>query len=224
MNKFNCKRLVLSSSATVYKESNILPIKETFPLETTNPYATSKLMIEIILKDLYNSDKDWSISILRYFNPIGAHESNFIGEDPNNVPNNLMPYILKVASKEYKELTIFGNDYDTKDGTCIRDYIHVVDLAIGHVKALNYINSNKGIEEINIGTGIGYSVLELVNAFESVNNVKIPYVIGNRRLGDIASYYADPDKAHKLLDFKCAKTIEGMCRDAHRYLTNSYKK
>jgi len=222
MNKFDCKKIVFSSSATVYGDPAKLPIKEDFPLSTTNPYGTTKLMIEMILKDLYKSDNDWRITLLRYFNPVGAHESNLIGEDPNGIPNNLMPYILKVAIKEYKELTIFGDNYDTKDGTGVRDYIHVVDLANGHVCALNYLNHNPGIEIINLGTGIGYSVLERVETFKKVNNVEVPYIIGERRAGDIASCYADPEKAKKLLGFKCTKTLEEMCRDSYNFYKNKF--
>lgn len=222
MNKFDCKKIVFSSSATVYGDPAKLPIKEDFPLSTTNPYGTTKLMIEMILKDLYKSDNDWRITLLRYFNPVGAHESNLIGEDPNGIPNNLMPYILKVAIKEYKELTIFGDNYDTKDGTGVRDYIHVVDLANGHVCALNYLNHNPGIEIINLGTGIGYSVLEMVETFKKVNNVEVPYIIGERRAGDIASCYADPEKAKKLLGFKCTKTLEEMCRDSYNFYKNKF--
>lgn len=222
MNKFDCKKIVFSSSATVYGDPVKLPIKEDFPLSTTNPYGTTKLMIEMILKDLYKSDNDWRITLLRYFNPVGAHESNLIGEDPNGIPNNLMPYILKVAIKEYKELTIFGDNYDTKDGTGVRDYIHVVDLANGHVCALNYLNHNPGIEIINLGTGIGYSVLEMVETFKKVNNVEVPYIIGERRAGDIASCYADPEKAKKLLGFKCTKTLEEMCRDSYNFYKNKF--
>ena len=222
MNKFDCKKIVFSSSATVYGDPAKLPIKEDFPLSTTNPYGTTKLMIEMILKDLYKSDNDWRITLLRYFNPVGAHESNLIGEDPNGIPNNLMPYILKVAIKEYKELTIFGDNYDTKDGTGVRDYIHVVDLANGHVCALNYLNHNPGIEIINLGTGIGYSVLEMVETFKKVNNVEVPYIIGERRAGDIASCYADPEKSKKILGFKCTKTLEEMCRDSYNFYKNKF--
>lgn len=220
MKEYNCKQIVFSSSATVYGDPAKLPIKEDFPLSTTNPYGTTKLMIEMILQDLYKSDNEWRIVLLRYFNPVGAHESNLIGEDPNGIPNNLMPYILKVAIKEYKELTIFGDDYNTKDGTGVRDYIHVIDLAKGHVKALNYINNNSGIEVINLGTGIGYSVLELVETFKKVNKLDIPYNIGKRRPGDIASCYADTYKARKLLDFKCIKNLEDMCKDAYDFYKN----
>lgn len=195
MNEFGCKKLVFSSSATVYGKPKELPIREDFPLSTTNPYGATKLMIEGILKDLYKSDNDWSIAILRYFNPIGAHESGLIGENPNDIPNNLMPYIVKVATKEYPRLSVFGNDYDTPDGTGVRDYIHVVDLAQGHVKAIEFILKEKGIDCYNLGTGNGYSVLDLVNTFSEVNNVEIPYEIAPRREGDIDVCYADPSYA-----------------------------
>lgn len=222
MKKHNCKKIVFSSSATVYGDPQELPIREDFPLSTTNPYGSTKLMIEMILQDLYKSDNDWRISILRYFNPVGAHESNLIGEDPNGIPNNLMPYILKVAIKEYPELTIFGSDYETKDGTGVRDYIHVVDLAKGHVCALNYLNKYAGIDVVNLGTGKGYSVLEMVESFKKVNKVDVPYKIGDRRPGDIAACYADPEKAKKLLEFNCTKTLEDMCRDAYNFYKNRY--
>jgi len=217
MKEFNCKNLVFSSSATVYGNPDKLPIKEDFPLSTTNPYGTTKLMIEMILQDLYKSDNDWRITLLRYFNPVGAHKSSLIGENPNGIPNNLMPYILKVALKEYDNLTIFGDDYDTKDGTGVRDYIHVTDLACGHVKALGYIKDKKGLEIFNLGTGKGYSVLEMVETFKRVNEIDVPYKIGERREGDIGSCYADPTKAKKLLGFECTKTLEDMCRDAYEY-------
>lgn len=220
MKEFNCKNIVFSSSATVYGDPEKLPIKEDFPLSTTNPYGTTKLMIEMILQDLYKSDNDWRICLLRYFNPVGAHESNLIGEDPNGIPNNLMPYILKVAIKEYRELTIFGSDYNTKDGTGVRDYIHVVDLAKGHVCAIDYLSKKSGIEVVNLGTGTGYSVLEMVETFKKVNKIDVPYVIGERRPGDIASCYADPAKAKELLGFTCTKTLEDMCQDAYKFYKN----
>lgn len=194
MNEFNCKKIVFSSSATVYGSPKSLPIKEDFPLSTTNPYGTTKLIIEGILKDLYKSDNEWSIAILRYFNPIGAHKSGLLGENPNGIPNNLMPYIVKVATGELKELSIFGNDYDTVDGTGVRDYIHVVDLAKGHIKAIEKVTKDKGVDCYNLGTGNGFSVLELVNTFMKVNNVKVPYKIVGRRDGDIASCYASCKK------------------------------
>lgn len=221
MNEFNCKKIVFSSSATVYGNPTTLPIKEDFPLSTTNPYGSTKLMIENILRDLYISDNDWSIALLRYFNPIGAHISGLIGENPKGIPNNLMPYIVKVASKELDELSIFGNDYNTPDGTGVRDYIHVVDLAKGHIKAIEKILKDKGIDAYNLGTGIGYSVLDLVTTFERVNNIKVPYKITDRRPGDIASCYADSSYALEKLNWKAEKGIEEMCRDSYNYILNS---
>lgn len=218
MNKYGVKKLVFSSSATVYGMPKSLPIKEDFPLSTTNPYGTTKLMIENILRDLSYSDKDWSIAILRYFNPIGAHESGLIGENPNGIPNNLMPYIVKVANKELDHLNIFGDDYDTKDGTGVRDYIHVVDLAKGHVLAAKKVFDEKGIDAYNLGTGNGYSVLEMVKKFEEVNNVKVNYVITKRREGDIAACYADTNYALKKLGFKATKTLDDMCKDAYNFV------
>lgn len=218
MNKYGVKKLVFSSSATVYGMPKELPIKEDFPLSTTNPYGTTKLMIENILRDLAYSDKDWSIAILRYFNPIGAHESGLIGENPNGIPNNLMPYIVKVANKELDHLNIFGDDYDTKDGTGVRDYIHVVDLAKGHVLAAKKVFDEKGIDAYNLGTGNGYSVLEMVKKFEEVNNVKVNYVITKRREGDIAACYADTNYALKKLGFKATKTLDDMCKDAYNFV------
>lgn len=218
MNKHNVKKLVFSSSATVYGSPKSLPIKEDFPLSTTNPYGTTKLMIEQILKDLYISDNDWSIAVLRYFNPIGAHESGLIGENPNDIPNNLMPYIVKVATGELECLSVFGNDYDTKDGTGVRDYIHVVDLSKGHLKAIEKIKDTKGIDYYNLGTGNGYSVLEIVENFEKVNGVKVNYKITTRRPGDIAACYADPSYAKKQLNWEAEKGIEEMCRDSYRFV------
>ena len=218
MNKYGCKKIVFSSSATVYGKPKTLPIKEDFPLSTTNPYGTTKLTIENILKDLYISDNSFSIAILRYFNPIGAHESGLIGENPSGIPNNLMPYIIKVATKELPYLNIFGDDYDTKDGTGVRDYIHVVDLAKGHLCAINKVLNNQGIDYYNIGTGKGYSVLELVKTFEKVNNVKIKYKITKRRPGDIDACYADCTYANKELGFKATKGIEEMCKDSFNYI------
>ncbi len=217
MKKYNCKKIVFSSSATVYRNPKVLPIKEEAPLSTTNPYGSTKLMIERILKDVANADKEFSIVILRYFNPIGAHESGLIGEIPNGIPNNIMPYIMRVAQKRYKELTIFGDDYSTPDGTGIRDYIHVVDLSKGHLKALEKIRKETGVKIYNLGTGRGYSVLELVKTFEKVNNVNVEYKIGNRRPGDIAACYADPTKAAKELGWKAEKNIEDMCRDGWNF-------
>ncbi len=221
MKKNNCKNIVFSSSATVYGSPKELPIKEEFPLSTTNPYGTTKLMIEMILKDIHIANKDFGITILRYFNPIGAHKSYLLGENPNGIPNNLMPYITKVATKELKELSVFGNDYDTKDGTGVRDYIHVVDLAKGHVQAIKNIKA--GIKYYNLGTGIGYSVLDLVNTFKEVNNVDVPYKIVDRRPGDIASCYADATKAKEELNWTCTYNIEDMCNDAYNYIMNNNK-
>lgn len=218
MQKHNCKKLVFSSSATVYGNPKTLPIKEDASLSTTNPYGTTKLMIENILRDIYKSDNEWSIAILRYFNPIGAHKSGLIGEDPNGIPNNLMPYIVKVASGELECLNVFGNDYDTHDGTGVRDYIHVVDLAIGHLRACDKIATKTGIDFYNLGTGTGYSVLDIVNTFMKVNNIEVPYRIVDRRPGDIASCYADPSYALKELNWKAEKNIEDMCRDAYNFV------
>lgn len=218
MNNYDCKKIVFSSSATVYGKPESLPIREDFPLSTTNPYGATKLMIEGILKDVYISDNNWSIAVLRYFNPIGAHKSGLIGEDPNDIPNNLMPYIVKVATKEYDHLNVFGNDYDTVDGTGVRDYIHVVDLAIGHVKAIEKIDKETGIDYYNLGTGNGFSVLELVHAFIKVNEVDVPYEIKERRPGDIDACYADPSYAEEKLNWKAEKNIDDMCRDAYNFV------
>lgn len=220
MNEFNCKKIVFSSSATVYGKPKELPIKESFPLSTTNPYGSTKLMIEGILRDLYKSDNDWSIAILRYFNPIGAHKSGLIGENPNDIPNNLMPYIVKVANHELKILSVFGNDYDTKDGTGVRDYIHVVDLAKGHIKALEFIEKNKGVDAYNLGTGNGYSVLEIVNNFSKINNVDVKYKIVDRRPGDIDACYADPSYAKEKLGWEAKLGIEEMCKDSYNFVLN----
>ncbi len=221
MKKHNCKKLVFSSSATVYGKPESLPIKENFHLSTTNPYGTTKLIIEGILQDLYKSDPTWAIAILRYFNPIGAHSSGLIGENPNDVPNNLMPYILKVASGEYPCLSIFGDDYETHDGTGVRDYIHVVDLAKGHVKAIEFIENNIGIDAYNLGTGIGYSVLDLVKTFEQVTGVPVNYKIVERRPGDIDACYADASYALEKLNWHVEKTLEDMCRDSYNYLKHN---
>lgn len=218
MNSHNVKKLVFSSSATVYGKPKVLPIKEDFPLSTTNPYGSTKLMIEGILKDIYISDNSWSIAILRFFNPIGAHESGLIGENPNDIPNNLMPYIMKVATGELECLSVFGNDYDTKDGTGVRDYIHVVDLSKGHLKAIEKIKDTTGIDYYNLGTGKGYSVLEIVDNFSKVNNVKINYKIAPRRPGDIDACYADPSYAKEQLGWTAEKGIEEMCRDSYRFV------
>jgi UDP-glucose 4-epimerase len=217
MQKFDVKKLVFSSSATVYGMPEKMPITEDFPLSTTNPYGSTKLMIEQILKDLYVADTGWSIALLRYFNPIGAHESGMIGEDPNGIPNNLMPYITQVAVGKLGELNVFGNDYATVDGTGVRDYIHVVDLAAGHLKALEKIMDNTGVEAYNLGTGTGYSVLQIVSAFEKASGKKVPYQITERRAGDVAVCYADPTKAKAELGWEAKKGIEEMCLDSWRW-------
>ena len=218
MDEFNCKKIIFSSSATVYGNPLKLPITEDMPVgNTTNPYGTSKLYIEGILKDLYISDNNWAVTLLRYFNPIGAHSSGLIGEDPNGIPNNLMPYIVKVATGELECLSVFGNDYDTIDGTGVRDYIHVVDLAKGHVKALNKILDNKGVNIYNLGTGNGYSVLEMINTFKDVNKVDVKYKIVGRRSGDIASCYADATKAYNELGWKAELTLSDMVKSAYNY-------
>ena len=218
MKKFNVKRIIFSSSATVYGNNTNVPFKEDYETgNTTNPYGTSKLFIEQILKDVYVSDNEFSIVLLRYFNPIGAHESGLIGDNPNGIPNNLMPYITKVAVKELDHLNVFGNDYPTHDGTGVRDYIHVVDLADGHVKALNKLFNSKGVNIYNLGTGIGYSVLDVIFAFERVNNIKIPYVICDRRDGDIAICYADATKAKNEIGFETKKTLDDMVKDSYNF-------
>lgn len=213
--------MVFSSSATVYGNPKSVPITEDFPLGSTNPYGRTKLMIEEILRDVYISDKSWSIALLRYFNPIGAHESGRIGEDPNGIPNNLMPYITQVAIGKRERLNVFGDDYDTHDGTGVRDYIHVVDLAKGHLKALEKIMSTKGVQVYNLGTGVGYSVLDVVKNFEKATGKKVPYVITSRRPGDIDKSYADPTKAFKELGWKAEKSLEDMCRDAWNWQRNN---
>ncbi len=220
MKKYNCKKFIFSSSATVYGEPETMPITEEFPTGgTTNPYGTTKLFIEQILKDLYKSDNTWDICILRYFNPVGSHESGLIGEEPKGIPNNLMPYVARVASGQLKELSVFGNDYDTHDGTGVRDYIHVVDLAKGHVLALNKLDKEeKGLSIYNLGTGTGYSVLDMVKAFEQANNKKVPYKIAPRRAGDIEKCYADAEKAKKELGWIAEKTLEDMCKDTWNYI------
>jgi len=217
MNEFNVKKIVFSSSATVYGNPEELPIKETSKLWTTNPYGTTKLYIEGILKDVYNADNDYSIAILRYFNPVGAHKSGLIGENPNGIPNNLVPYIVKVAKRELDHLNIFGNDYDTLDGTGVRDYIHITDLAKGHISALRYITNNKGIDYYNLGTGHGYSVMEMVNTFEKVNHVEIPYEIAPRRSGDIATCFADTNYAKERLGWRAELGLNDMLESAYNY-------
>ncbi len=215
MAKYNVKKIVFSSSATVYGKPKTLPIREDASLHTTNPYGTTKLMIENILTDLYNSDSSFDITILRYFNPIGSHKSGLLGENPNGIPNNLMPYVVRVARGELPVLNIFGDDYPTIDGTGVRDYIHVLDLAHGHILALN--NKIHGLKIYNLGTGKGTSVLELVKMFEKVNNVKVNYQIVKRRDGDIAECYASSDKAKNELGFTCKYTLEDMCLDSYNY-------
>ena len=217
MKKYHVKQIVFSSSATVYGDPEVVPITEDCKLgDTTNPYGTSKAMMERILTDVQHACPWMSVSLLRYFNPIGAHESGLLGEDPKGIPNNLMPYIMKVATGELECLGVFGNDYDTPDGTGVRDYIHVVDLAKGHVKAIEHY-SEPGVHIFNLGTGTGYSVLDLVKTFERVNNVKVKYEIKDRRPGDIATCYADPSRAKKELDWVATKGIEDMCRDTWNY-------
>lgn len=219
MKKHNVKRFVFSSSATVYGDNGHTKYVESMGRgETTSPYGTTKAMIEKILEDLYYSDNSWNITLLRYFNPVGAHESGLIGEEPNGIPNNLMPYVMKVASGKLETLSIFGNDYPTVDGTGVRDYIHVVDLAKGHVKALE--NAPKGLNTYNLGSGKGVSVLELVTTFEKVNNIKVNYKIVDRRPGDLPEYYADATKAFEELEWKTEKTIEDICRDSWNYEKN----
>lgn len=226
MSKHGCKKLVFSSSATVYGDPHTVPIKEDFPLSATNPYGQTKLMIEYILKDLYKSDNEWDIAILRYFNPVGAHKSGKIGEDPNGIPNNLIPYVSQVAVGKLECLSVFGNDYDTKDGTGVRDYIHVVDLANGHLKALEKIAKKTGVVVYNLGTGTGYSVLDMVKAFEKASGKTVKYKIAPRRPGDIAECYADPTKAREELGFIATHTLDDMCKDTWRWQEdnpNGYK-
>ena len=222
MQEKGVKSIVFSSSATVYGENNPIPYREDMPIGgTTNPYGTSKLFVEQILKDLCNADKTFNACILRYFNPIGAHESGLLGENPNGIPANLMPYIDKVAMRKLEKLNIFGDDYPTKDGTGVRDYIHVVDLAKVHIKGLEKIAHKKGSYYVyNIGTGQGYSVLDIVTAYEKVNGITIPYVIASRRAGDLAEYYADSSKANRELNWHTEKTLEDMCRDSYRFVTH----
>lgn len=221
MQKYGVKKIVFSSSATVYGMNNISPLTEELPLSTTNPYGRTKLMIEGILKDVYEADNEWSVALLRYFNPIGAHASGRIGEDPNGIPNNLMPYITQVAVGKRDKLSVFGADYDTHDGTGVRDYIHVVDLAKGHLKALEKILENPGVLVYNLGTGIGYSVLDVVKSFEKATGKTIPYVLTDRRPGDIAICYADPGKALRELNWKAEKNLIDMCRDSWKWQENN---
>ena len=216
------KRLVFSSSATVYGVPDEVPLREDmFCKGCTNPYGWTKYMIEKIMMGVVEADPEWSVVLLRYFNPIGAHESGLIGENPNGIPNNLMPYITRVAAGQLKQLSVYGNDYATHDGTGVRDYIHVVDLARGHVDACAYAAEHKGCEIINLGTGVGYSVLDIVNAFERVNGVPVPHVIAPRRAGDVDACFADPTKAKELLGWQAEKTLEDMCRDSWNYQTKN---
>ncbi len=218
MRNNGCKKIVFSSSATVYGMNNVSPLTEDMQVGgVTNPYGRTKFMIECILQDLYVSDKEWSICLLRYFNPIGAHKSGTMGEDPNGIPNNLMPYITQVAIGKREKLGVFGDDYDTPDGTGVRDYIHVVDLALGHVKAVEKVAGEKGLFIYNLGTGKGYSVLDVVKAFEKASGQKIPYQIMPRRAGDLATCYSDPSKALKELGWKAERDIEEMCEDSWRW-------
>jgi UDP-glucose 4-epimerase len=217
MGEFGVKDIVFSSSATVYGDPASVPIREDFPLHATNPYGRSKLMIEEILKDLHASDPGWNVALLRYFNPVGAHRSGIIGEDPNDIPNNLLPFVSQVAIGKLPILSVFGNDYPTHDGTGVRDYIHVVDLAIGHIHALERLKARPGVVTYNLGTGRGYSVLDMVNAFEKASGRKVAYQIAPRRPGDIASCYADPSKAHAELGWQARRGIEEMCEDTWRW-------
>jgi UDP-glucose 4-epimerase len=221
MAKYQCKSIVFSSSATVYGDPHTTPIKEDFPTSATNPYGRSKLFIEEILRDIYVSDNTWNIVLLRYFNPVGSHPSGSIGEDPLGLPNNLMPYIAQTAVGKLKTLNIFGDDYDTIDGTGVRDYIHVMDLAMGHVKAIEKISQFTEVMTINLGTGNGYSVLEMVKNFEQASGKKVPYTIVPRRAGDIATCYADPSYAKEILDWEAKKDVYSMCKDSWRWQSNN---
>lgn len=226
MQKHNVKKMIFSSSATVYGIPEKSPITEDFPLNAINPYGQTKLMLEQIMHDLVKSDSEWSVTLLRYFNPFGAHKSGRIGEDPNGIPNNLMPYVTQVAVGKLEELSVFGNDYPTEDGTCIRDYIHVVDLAIGHVKALEKVLHTTGVEAYNLGTGTGYSVLQMVRAFEEASDVVIPYKFTARRPGDAAVCFADSSKAERELGWKAQRGLKEMCIDSWRWQShnkNGYK-
>lgn len=224
MRKYNVKKFVFSSSATVYGPENPIPYKENMPVGTaSSPYGSTKIFIEQILKDIYKADNEWSIALLRYFNPIGSHESGLLGEEPQGIPNNLMPYIVRVACGQLKELSVFGGDYDTTDGTCIRDYLHVVDLAKGHIKALDKLNEENGVYIYNLGTGVGYSVLDVVNTFIKATGQNVPYKIAERRAGDLPAFYADATKAEKELGWKAEKSLEDMCRDSWHYIEVSRK-
>ena len=217
MAEFGVKTLVFSSSATVYGDPHAVPIREEFPLSATNPYGRSKLMVEEVLRDLSRAEEDWTIALLRYFNPVGAHASGLIGEDPNGIPNNLMPFIAQVAVGQRPELSVFGNDYATPDGTGVRDYIHVVDLALGHLAALNALGRRRGTLTVNLGTGTGYSVLDVVRAFEQASGRQVPYRVVARRPGDVAQCYADPSLAQAMLGWRAQRDIEEMCRDVWRW-------
>ncbi len=224
MRKYNVKKFVFSSSATVYGPENPIPYKEDMPVGTaSSPYGSTKIFIEQILKDIYKADNEWSVALLRYFNPIGSHESGLLGEEPQGIPNNLMPYIVRVACGQLKELSVFGGDYDTPDGTCIRDYLHVVDLAKGHIKALDKLNEGNGVYIYNLGTGVGYSVLDVVNTFMKATGKDVPYRITERRAGDLPAFYADATKAEKELGWKAEKSLEDMCRDSWHYIEVSRK-
>ena len=224
MRKYNVKKFVFSSSATVYGPENPIPYKEDMPVGTaSSPYGSTKILIEQILKDIYKADNEWSVALLRYFNPIGSHESGLLGEEPQGIPNNLMPYIVRVACGQLKELSVFGGDYDTPDGTCIRDYLHVVDLAKGHIKALDKLNEGNGVYIYNLGTGVGYSVLDVVNTFMKATGKDVPYKITERRAGDLPAFYADATKAEKELGWKAEKSLEDMCRDSWHYIEVSRK-
>ena len=223
MKEHGVKNIVFSSSATVYGMNNPSPLTEELPTSATNPYGYTKVMIEQILRDVNVSDEEWNIALLRYFNPIGAHESGLIGEDPSGVPNNLMPYITQVAVGKLPELSIFGDDYDTHDGTGVRDYIHVVDLALGHLKALESFGNYKGVGTYNLGTGIGYSVLDLVKNFQKANDIVIPYKLVERRPGDVATCYADATRANEILGWSAEKNLEDMCRDSWKWQSENPK-
>ena len=221
MGKYNAKRIVFSSSATVYGAPKTVPIREDFPLSTTNPYGETKLMIERILKDVWVSDNEWSVSVLRYFNPIGAHKSGLIGENPKGIPNNLLPYVAKVAAGQLPYLSVFGDDYPTPDGTGVRDYIHVVDLAKAHLKALERAEKVNGVEYFNVGTGTGYSVLDVVKAYEKATGLTVNYKISARRPGDIATCYADPAKAYEVLGWRAENDLDDMCRDLANWMAKN---
>ncbi len=221
MEKYDVRNIVFSSSATVYGDPHTVPITEDFPLSATNPYGRTKLMIEEILNDVHAADKRWNVILLRYFNPVGAHESGEIGEDPQGIPNNLMPYISQVHVGKLKELSVFGNDYPTHDGTGVRDYIHVVDLALGHVKAVERISENSGLSVYNLGTGQGYSVLDMVKAYEKAAGSRVPFKFAARRPGDVAACYADPGKANRELGWKAERDVDTMCRDTLKWQTQN---